>query len=386
MANRIRVFIVLSFGFVLLGIGTSSFGVVWPSLAEEFGRSTGELGLVTLAYGVGYTASSLVSGRIAARSRFDWVLMWAALTSAVALTVLAASPGWVVFLAAATVLGAAGGQIDSAANAYVALRHGSRAMGLLHGAFGVGMFAGPLLVTGLLYWGLSWRIAFAVLAIGQLVYASGLRSAARRVDRPVGSRPARQTLRGSAVLWWSVGVFFLYAGVASGLGTWTFTFLTQERGLGQTTAGLVVTAYFIGFTASRLLLGVVGDRFAPTRLLRWSAVATVAGVAVFWWSPTIWMSATALVFAGFAHGPVFPLEMLLTAERFGPSHAPAVVGFEIAAANVGFALVPAVIGVLVDFYGLTTVPVALFASSLLVWAAIEKLQASSARDAAIAVD
>jgi fucose permease len=188
------------------------------------------------------------------------------------------------------------------------------------------------------------------------------------------------------VLWWSIGVFFLYAGVASGLGTWTFTFLTQERELSQTTAGLVVTAYFIGFTASRLLLGVVSDRFAPTRLLRWSAVATVAGVAVFWWSQTIWMSATALVFAGFAHGPIFPLEMLLTAERFGPSQTAAVVGFEIAAANVGFALVPALIGVLVDRYGLATVPVALVASSLLVWAAIERLQASSAREAAIAVD
>ena len=95
------------------------------------------------------------------------------------------------------------------------------------------------------------------------------------------------------------------------------------------------------------------------------------------------MSAVALVFAGFAHGPIFPLEMLLTAERFGPSLAATVVGFEIAAANVGFAVVPGVIGLLVDGYGLATIPPALLAAALLVWAAIERLQASSAREAAV---
>jgi fucose permease len=184
------------------------------------------------------------------------------------------------------------------------------------------------------------------------------------------------------MLGWSVAVFFLYSGLAGGLGAWTFVYLTEEVGLAGTTGGLVVTAYWVGFTASRLLLGAVGDRVDATRVLRSSVVATATGVAVFWLSPTVWVVIVALVLTGFAHGPIFPLEMLKTAERFGASLAATVVGFEIAAANVGAAIIPGSMGLVVERFGLTTVPAMLFAATLLVWVAIEGLRAVSAREVA----
>lgn len=381
MPHHVRVFTVCAFGFVLLGMGTSSFGVVWPSVADELGRSIGELGYVTLAYGAGYTASSVLNGRLVARSSIGALLIWAAVVAAVALATLASAPGWISFLLAAATLGVAGGQIDAATNTYVAVRHGPRAMGLVHAAFGVGTFIGPLLVTALLFWGLSWRIAFAVLAIGQVVYGAGLWFFARPLIVSTGATPTRLAASHprSATLVWSVAVFFLYAGLATGLGTWTFAYLTEERGLSDTTGGLVVTAYWVGFTISRLILGAVGDRVDSTRLLRWSVAATTVGVAVFWLSPVMWMVIFALVLLGFAHGPIFPLEMVLTAERFGASLAAAVVGFEIAAANVGAALIPGSIGLFVDRFGLASVPPVLLVAALLVWVAIEGLRLASAR-------
>ena len=364
-------------------MGTSSFGVVWPSLADEFGRSTGELGYVTLAYGAGYTVASSLSGRMAARAKFGSVLIGAALIAAGALTALAMSPGWITFLVAATVLGASGGQIDAATNTYVAVRHGSRAMGFIHGAFGIGTIVGPLVVTALLYLGLSWRIAFAVLAVGQLAYAAGLWAYARSVE--VAADPPRTSPTRSATLGWSITFFFLYAGLASGLGTWAFTYLTEEGGLSETAGGLVVTGYWMGFTASRLLLGAVGRHVDPTRLSRWSAAVTVAAVGIFWWAPTIGVGVVALVFAGFAHGPLFPLQMLLTAQRFGASAAATFVGFQIAAANVGGAIVPGLVGLSVERYGLASVPVVLFVGAWLLWASLERLRSASAGDLATRV-
>jgi len=388
VTQRTRVFAVYAFGFVLLGAGTNTFGVAWPSLADEMGRSIGELGYITLAYGAGYTLSSLLSGRMAARSKVSSLLISAAVTSTAALATLAISPKWIVFLLATMILGFAGGQIDSATNTYVAVRHGARAMGLIHGSFGVGAIIGPLLVTMLLYAGLSWRVAFGLLAAGQLLYASGLWRFTRSVDVPSGTAQPRETPGHlwSPTLVWSIAVFFIYAGVASGFGAWTFTFLTEERGMGDTTGGLVVTAYWIGFTSSRLLLGAVGNRIDPHRLLRASAMATIAGAAVFWWSPGMWVGILALLFAGFAHGPVFPLEMLLTAERFGGSLAAAVVGFEIAAANVGFASVPGFIGLFVDRFGLAIIPAVLLVAALVLWGAIEMLRASATRATAVRAD
>ena len=379
MTRSARTFIVCAFGFVVLGMATTTFGVVWPSVADDFGRSLGELGYITLAYGTGYTMSSFLSGRLAVRSSIGSLLTSAAMTATIALIVLAVSPGWIIFLTAALMLGLAGGQIDAATNSYVALRHGSREMGFIHGAFGIGAIIGPLLVTGSLALGLSWRLAFVVLAVGELAYVTGLWVLTRPLEIPTDGQttPAGSSSLRSPTLIWSVLLFALYAGIATGLGAWVFTYLTEERGLSDTAGGLAVTGHWIGFTAARLLLGSIVDRADPDRVMRWSAAATMAGIAIFWWSPATWVGFAALAFVGFAHGPIFPLEVLLTAQRFGPVLATNVVGYEIAAANVGGALIPGLIGFLVDRFGLVSVPASLLVVAALTWVAIEQLRSVS---------
>jgi len=176
---------------------------------------------------------------------------------------------------------------------------------------------------------------------------------------------------------WSLVVFFVYMGIGAGAGAWAFTYLTEERGISDGVSGLVVAGYFGGFTASRLLLGAVGDRFQPDTMLRWSAASAAAAFTVLWWSPANWLAVAALIFAGFAHGPVFPLEMLLTPRRFGEALTARVVGFEIAAANVGSAVLPGLMGFAVGLAGLAVIPPLLVANALVLLAAIEILRRQS---------
>jgi fucose permease len=379
VTQRIRTFLVLAFGFVLLGIGLTATGVAWPSVAEEFDRSLAELGYVSLLFGGGYTASTLLAGWLTARAGIRRLLIGAALLAAVALTVMATSATWPIFLIAAGFLGAAGGLIDAATNTYIAIRRGARAMGFIHGSFGIGAIAGPLLVTGLLQAGFSWRAAFAALAVAQVAYGAGLWFFARHMEVPGRESHRAEWLRRlvSPTLVWSVVVFFLYAGIAAGAGVWAFTLLTEERGIATGPGGIVVAAYWAAFTASRFLLGLVGDRADANTVLRWSAAATAAGFAVFWWNPATWIGVGALIFTGFAHGPVFPLEMLLTPRRFGAALTATVVGFEIAGANVGGAVLPGLIGFFVDNAGLAVIPPLLVVNALVLWVAIEALRVSS---------
>lgn len=380
MTRNNRVFLILAFGFVLLGMGLTVTGVAWPSIAKAFDRSLAELGYVTLLFGGGYTASTLLAGWFSARAGIRRLLIAAAMTAALTLAVLAASSTWAVFLIAAGLLGAAGGLTDAATNTYIAIRRGARAMGFIHGAFGVGAIAGPLFVAALLQAGLSWRAAFAALAVAHGVYLSVLWLFAHDVDvRNEAPRPEHLTVGRlvSSTLVWSLTVFFVYIGLAGAAGVWAFTLLTEERGIAEGLGGLVVAAYWGGFTASRFLIGLVGERVHPNTILRWSAAATAAGFAVFWWNPTTWFGIGALVFTGFAHGPIFPLEMLLTPRRFGAALTATVVGFEIAAGNIGGAVVPGVIGFAVDRAGLAVIPPLLFVNALVLWAAIEALRISS---------
>ena len=382
MIGSTKPFVVGTFGFVLLGIATTIFGVIWPSVAEDLDRSIGELGYVTLAYGAGYTASSLLSGRLASRWATGTLLIGAASIATTALTLLTAAPGWPALLIATALLGSAGGQIDAGTNTYIAVRYGSRAMSFLHGAFGVGAIVGPLLITTLFVFDLSWRVGFAVLASCELLYLLGLWLYARSLTTPAQAQTAqtRSTAGARKALFWSVAVFFLYAGMATGLGAWVFTFLTEDRGVSETSGGLIVTAYWAGFTLSRILLGIIGERANPSNVLVWSGAATFAALAVFWMAPTGLVGTLAFVVAGFAHGPVFPFEMLLTPTRFGDSLTSTVVGYEIAAANVGGATISGIIGLLVDRYGLDVVPGVLLIVALGVWGSVWMLRETSDRE------
>ena len=69
--------------------------------------------------------------------------------------------------------------------------------------------------------------------------------------------------------------------------------------------------------------------------------------------------------------------MILTARRFGAAYTPWAVGYEIAGANVGVALVSGGIGLLVGRSDVAVVAPALFVTALLLLAAIEALRIRS---------
>jgi fucose permease len=365
--------------FVLLGMPMAAMGVAWPSAAEELGRTLGELGLVTFAYGTGYTVSTLFSGELTRHFTTGPLLVAAAFVAAGSLLALTLTSVWALFLVGTFLLGIAGGLLDSGVNAYVAVRRGARSMGIIHTGFGIGSALGPLFVTVLIAVGASWRLAFASLAVADFLLAVAFVMTVGALDQRKRDSGQRPTVDGKGVvLGLSVLVFFLYAGVAAGTGAWAFSLLTEGRGISTWTAGLAVAAYWGGMTVSRMSLGILGDRIDPRRALTASGVATVVSLLVLWVAPTPWLGIAALVFSGLSHGSVFPLEMILTARRFGATYTPWVVGYEIAGANVGVAVVSGVMGLLVTRWDISVVAPALFIVALMLLVAIEALRVRSA--------
>ena len=377
--RRNRLFAVMASSFVVLGMPMAAMGVAWPSAADDLGRSLGELGLVTLAYGAGYTASTLASGELTHRFGTGPLLKLAAVAAAASLAVLAVTSQWPVFLVSVLALGVAGGMLDSGVNAYVAVYRGTRSMGIIHTGFGIGSAVGPLLITALLAFGASWRLAFGALAIADLVLAAGFMATVGVLARSEGRAVRRPSIGSNGqIMALSVAVFFFYAGVAAGTGVWAFSFLTEARGIDPTIAGVTVAAYWALLTAARVGLGVLGDRVDAEHVLTVSGVATAATLAVAWLVPVPWIAVLALAISGFAHGSVFPLGMTLTARRFGDEYTPWAVGYEIAGANVGVALLTGGIGLLVARWGAGAIAPGLFVIALLLLVALEALRVRSA--------
>ena len=368
--------------FVVLGLPEGILGTAWPDIRTEFGRTNSGLAVLLAGFTVGYTISSAASGHLTDRLGTSRVLRVAISTSAAGVAALLASPGFAWMVAAYVVLGLGNGTIDSVANAWTALARGPRAMGLLHAAFGVGATVGPVLSAGLIAAGTSWRWPFMVLIAGQglalaLVWAnrgSYGRDPQHVHDETRGAvsiQPSRWMLP-LMLLWFGV-----YVGVEVAVGQWSFTLLTEDRGVSDGLAGALVSAYWGGLTVGRLGLGVLGHKLEPARLMAAASALAIISVGFLWGDPA-GLGAVGLPITGLAFAPMFPVMVNRTPVMLGPDRSNRAVGYQLAASSLGFVTTPLLIGVLSDHHGIGVAPPVAFAAVVAlagVWAAV----ASTAR-------
>ncbi len=345
-------------GFIALGMPKAAEGVAWPSMADDLGQRLGALGWLVAVHIVGYFLASIANGEVSRRIGTGSALVVAGVTASVSLIGFAITPNWSLLLIATVFLGLAGGLIDAGINAHVALHQSARAMGLLHASFGLGATLAPLLMTWLITsYDDGWRWGFAVLAVVQFGVAAAFWVQRDRWQAPTGEQHgAHRSLEGTAPL---LASFVLITGLETGTGTWAFTFLTEELEIATGRAGLYVTAFFGCFTAGRVLMGIIGDRLTPRSYLTIGAAASLIGTNTLLWSPAEWVTAIGLVLTGLGVAPLFPVLMLVTPSIVGPERAHDVVGYELGAAVIGGALVPALIGILVDTVGTNVIPTVL---------------------------
>ena len=378
-----RSVIVAATAFVVLGLAESGIGPAWPSISDDFGRPVADLGtLLGLGLG-GYATSSALSGRILRRLDLGGTLVAAAVLSLCGVVLYVVGASWLQVLLAAITLGSGGGLLDSALNAHAAHRFTPGAMNLLHAGFGVGATLGPILVAGALELGNGWRAAYVVIAIAQTALVVVLMRQRKAWVAIAAPAPRTSRLRFDSVVAVSLAMFFLYTGIEVATGQWSFTVLTESRGLATGQAGAWVAAYWGGLTAGRLGLSAVATRLPPRLILTLSMAGTLAGTVLFWWDPAgrgVW----GLPVAGLSLAGVFPTLVSLTPQRLGVERTTSIVGYQLAAASLGAAAVPWTIGRVIGATSLEAVGPALALSAIAMTAmnALLDRVASSPRGAA----
>jgi fucose permease len=345
-------------GFIALGMPKAAESIAWPSMADDLDQRLGALGWLVATHIVGYFLASIANGEVTRRIGTGAALVGAGVMASISLVGYAVTPGWAFLLVAAVFLGVGGGLVDAGINAHVALHHSARAMGLLHASFGLGATLAPLVMTWLITTRADgWRWGFAVLAVVHMAVTGAFWVQRGRWGAPL--TPVHRPQRNLDGLGPLLAAFVLIAGLESGAGTWAFTFLTEDLQIATGRAGLYVTGFFGCFTAGRVLMGVMGDRWSPRSYLVTGVGAALAGILLLWWSPGEWATAFGLALAGLGVAPLFPILVLITPSIVGPDRAHDVVGYELGAAVLGGAIVPAFIGVLVDTVGTGVIPVIL---------------------------
>jgi fucose permease len=385
--------------FISLGLPDALLGVAWPSMRDGLGLHQALLGAPVAVAAVSYFFSGMLAGRLIQGLGIG--LLLAGSTALVAASVLgiSAAPAFVLILLAALLMGFGSGAIDAALNTYAARNFGPKHMSWLHAAYAAGATVGPAIMTTVLDRGGSWRVGYAV--VGGLLAAMVIAFTVSRrrwdtppsdasvvLDAPGGIGPVpeeaprvsgRTALR-SGTVWLQLAIFFFYTGLEVCAGQWSYTVLTEERGLSGTAAGTWVAAFWGGLFAGRLVLGLVVERLGQVRMLRMATVGVVLSAALFA-IPGLALGAVALPLLSFSLASIYPGLMAETPRRVGVHMAPHAVGFQVSAATLGIAVLPNIAGLVSEHAGLRAIAPMIACFALVLFVLHERLVATADRPA-----
>jgi fucose permease len=370
--------------FVVLGLPDGLLGVAWPSMRATFGVPLDALGALLTAFAAGYVTSSFAGGRSMHAFGLGGLLALSCGATGLSLLGYAATTSWWTVVGLALVAGLGAGGIDAGINTYAATRHGPRLLNVLHACWGVGAATGPAIMTAVLASHRPWQAGYVAVAAAQIAMALAF-AVTRRVWAPTqagdANHPRAESLRLPAARL-GILLFVCYTGLELGVGAWAFTLLTEGRGMSATLAGAWTSLYWVGLTCGRLLGAALVAHIGSRLLLRSTMALLVAGLLLFAASLSPSWDLAGLVIAGAAAGPIFPTLIAQTPGRLGERHAVNAVGFQIAAAALGQALWPSVLGMLGESLGLEALARGLLGLSLVVLAVNEWLAPRAPRRSA----
>ncbi|GAA5511795.1 hypothetical protein Dcar01_00508 [Deinococcus carri] len=336
--------------FLTLGVLQAMYGAAFPLFQARYGVGLGVVGWVASAHFLGSAVAPPLAGVALMRVSVRAVVMVSVLVLAAGVTVVALAPTWPAAVGGALVGGLGLGGVSAALNAaYASL--GTRAVNLVNAVFGLGSILSPLLVLSLGPASLAWPfLAVAGLALGTLLAA--------RVWGVPGLRPPD---RAAAPVQPGLGfVLFalligLYVGLEVGFGAWLARHL---EALGTARPALVLSGYWAGLTAGRVLTGLLGGRVRPPALVLGAALlAALAALA----ATRPLLAPGAYVVAGLALGPIFGTTLAWMTRSLPARWVP----YLLVSGSVGGILAPAALGLLVARSGTGSIPLALAGLALL---------------------
>lgn len=355
-ASRHRlVFAAACAGMLLFGIALTTLGAVLPSIIQRLGLDRTEAGSLLALMSLGILAGSVVFGPVVDRRGFKGMLLAGAVLVALGLEGIAFAPSVAWLAGSAILIGFGGGLINGGTNVLVAdISPAGRAAGLAYLGvfFGIGAFGMPL-VLGLL--GERFGDAVVVAGIGALVtlllaYYAAIRFPEPKHPQGFPLRDAAALLRDPVLVLLGVALFF-ESGMEITVGGWTATYVNDELALSPERALYLLSLYWLGMTAARLVLGWLLTRVSSVAVLLSSLGVAFAGALILIGARTTAAAGAGTLLTGVGFAAVFPVILGFVGDRHQRMSGTAFSAVLVMALMGGTAL-PYVTGVLGDAFGL----------------------------------
>lgn len=365
--------------FAVLGLFDGMRGVAWPSMRETFGQSVDALGTVLLAGSLGHSCISVMNGRLLSRTTFLTLLLTAFTLTGSGLFFPLFVINWWLFVAGIFVYGIGAGLLNASMNTFISIKWEPRFIHWLHACYSIGAMGGTTLMTFFVSQGIAWQVGLAMVVVAYLLLALSFwltrplwilkeeTNTTPEEERYASTVRFAETLR-VPMVWLSVMLFVLHAGIGISVGNWSFTVLTESRHLSASTAGSWVTAYWLSMIVARVLVGFVS--IDGSQLLRMATVGLAVGAGLFCLTAVPMFSFLGLVLVGLSIAPVFPALVAQTPQRLA-MHAPNGMGLQLGVSGIGGSLLSALAGYLGEWLYLEMIALFLFCLTILFFLAHE---------------
>ncbi|KAJ7512736.1 major facilitator superfamily domain-containing protein [Mycena galericulata] len=212
---------------------------------------------------------------------------------------------------------------DAQANGYIASLKNSpeTKMGLLHGAYGAGALASPLVATQfsqLRHWSFHYLASLGIAVSNSILLLCVFRLKTQdeclaSVGEAAGETGTsehstfRQILSIKTV---HLLAFFIlvYVGVEVTIGGWIVTYIIDVRG-GGASSGYVSAGFFGGLMTGRVTLLWLNQKIGERRVLYLYSILAIALELVVWLVPSLIGDAVAVSLVGVLLGPIYPITM-----------------------------------------------------------------------------
>ena len=353
------------FGFVLIGASGAAVGILLPSQIIYYHVNTAIIGLLFFAFSTGYFLSATSAGLLIQKLGQYWYLIGGVAMFLVSTFAFGLKPPFILVLITNLLLGFGAAIIDAGFNAALALLPARTILlNFLHAFFGFGSLLGPLIASVVLAIHWEWNVVYLIwcclsmpLLIGIIIFlrSSSPSVIAHQTELPPPGNVVVAALKLGAI--WLITLFlFLGVGIEVSIGTWSYSFLLEERHQGTLLAGWIVSGYWLSLTLGRFILNRIADQLHLSTIgMLYSCLVGIAmSTLLIWLLSDIRTTILGFCLIGFFVGPLFPSTIALI-PRLVPDHLVfSVIGILIGVSVLGGACFPWLIGNLAQLIGIWT--------------------------------
>lgn len=361
MKNKNTTYFILIYAlFFTYAVGTSILGTFMVDFLNDFGMDVSEGGIFTVLYNTGCLAGVIVSAFVL---KYFQNRTWILITYAVfALGMLAVSRAdtLTVFLILLLLIGIATKFLDLTVNTEISAYHDEEKgfyINLLHGCFGAGSFAGPLLAAKLLTVLPQWQMIYGYIGAGSVVLLvvfllkgkAPVRTAAigtqnqNRMDFGILKKP---------VIIYLLFAMFFYCGHQGGISTWVPLYLQYQYDAGTFSASMGSSLFWVCLVIGRLVCARLTIRFKEEYILAvglaLAIVLHLAGVLI----PVMAFAMIGYAAAGLFAGAAIPLILTIGYKECADCQSTVSVVFFVSI-SMGHTFFPWIMGMICGTFGLT---------------------------------